>query len=559
MTAIANAATYDRWFKIADADMDGRLTGADAVQFFQRSGLSRDVLARVWDLANSSRAGFLDRLAFHKAMDLISIAQQGMEVTKESYLSALDEGIVLPTMAGLSEANGGGGGGGGAGTAAGGGGGGGRAAAVPASPPRRQQEGYAPPDADARREALRRSAAASASRKIPSRVVTSVVDGLKAIYFNKVRPLEEAFKFSSFFSACLNESDFEAKPSVLLMGQYSTGKTTFIKSMLGRDYPGAHIGPEPTTDRFVVVHHGLEERRTPGNTLAVQPDKPYQGLSGFGTGFLTRFEGAQCPAKLLEEITIVDTPGVLSGEKQRIERQYSFIDVCEWFAARSDLILLLFDPFKLDISDEMRQVIHALRGHDDKIRVVLNKADQVDHQQLMRVYGALMWSLGKVFKTPEVCRVYIGSFNADAPINTAKNPECAALFQREHEALLEDLHDIPARSCDRKVNEFVKRVRALKIHMLLIGCIRKSMPSMFGREKAQRKMLEGLPDLFYAVQREHHLPAGDFPDLNRFREILSAFDFSVFPKLSDNKLATVDSVLSEHIPALVRAFENPYQ
>jgi hypothetical protein len=27
----------------------------------------------------------------------------------------------------------------------------------------------------------------------------------------------------------LNESDFEAKPSVLLLGQYSTGKTTFIK------------------------------------------------------------------------------------------------------------------------------------------------------------------------------------------------------------------------------------------------------------------------------------------------------------------------------------------
>lgn len=36
--------------------------------------------------------------------------------------------------------------------------------------------------------------------------------------------------------------------------------------------------------RFVVVQHGLEERRTPGNTLAVQPDKPYQGLSQFGTG-----------------------------------------------------------------------------------------------------------------------------------------------------------------------------------------------------------------------------------------------------------------------------------
>jgi EH domain-containing protein 1 len=45
---------------------------------------------------------------------------------------------------------------------------------------------------------------------------------------------------------------------------------------LGRDYPGIHIGPEPTTDRFVVIYNGTDERRTPGNTLAVQKDKPYQ-------------------------------------------------------------------------------------------------------------------------------------------------------------------------------------------------------------------------------------------------------------------------------------------
>lgn len=104
--------------------------------------------------------------------------------------------------------------------------------------------------------------------------------------------------------------------------QLHAGKTTFIKHLLGREYPGIHIGPEPTTDRcrllrllclvlvllhpccelacvsedghtvrsqwraqlhlpegacrFVVVMHDVEERRTPGNTLIVQPDKPYQ-------------------------------------------------------------------------------------------------------------------------------------------------------------------------------------------------------------------------------------------------------------------------------------------
>ena len=41
-----------------------------------------------------------------------------------------------------------------------------------------------------------------------------------------------------------------AKPQVLLVGQYSVGKTSFIRYLLGRDFPGQRVGPEPTTDRF---------------------------------------------------------------------------------------------------------------------------------------------------------------------------------------------------------------------------------------------------------------------------------------------------------------------
>ena len=396
---------------------------------------------------------------------------------------------------------------------------------------------------------------------LTSKDVTSITDGLKRIYFSKIRGLEDTYKFGSFFSPLLQEGDFEAKPSVLLLGQYSTGKSTFIKYLLGRDYPGIHIGPEPTTDRFVVVHHGPTDRTTPGNTVVVQTNKPFTGLSQFGNGFLSKFQGAECDNRLLEEITLVDTPGVLSGEKQRIQRGYDFKQVCGWFASRCDLILLLFDPNKLDISDEFRSVMSTLKSHEDKVRIVLNKADQVDQQQLMRVYGALMWSLGKVFSSPEVPRVYIGSFSDESRMKKGTSASASqmwsSLFEKEQEDLLHDLYSMPKISCDRRVNEFVKRVRAAKIHFLIMGHLRKQMP-YFGQKKAQQRLLDRLQDEFVAVQREHHLHPGDFPDVQRYREILSAFDLSKFPKLEKGVLASIDQVLSEDVPGLMRKMGNPW-
>lgn len=34
-------AVYDKWFRVADADNDGRVTGKDAVTFFERAKLDR--------------------------------------------------------------------------------------------------------------------------------------------------------------------------------------------------------------------------------------------------------------------------------------------------------------------------------------------------------------------------------------------------------------------------------------------------------------------------------------------------------------------------------------
>ncbi|KAK6149728.1 hypothetical protein DH2020_017253 [Rehmannia glutinosa] len=438
---------YQTWFNFADSDRDGRLTGNDAASFFAMSSLSKPELKQVWAIADSKRQGFIGFKEFVTAMKARS------NYMIESYVLAVNlEKLNPPSMEGL--------------------------------------------------DVLLKSYTSLTS-------VTSVIDGLKILYNEKLKPLEATYRFNDFVSPFLTSSDFDAKPMVMLLGQYSTGKTTFIKHLLQSNYPGAHIGPEPTTDRFIVVMSGPDERSIPGNTVAVHADLPFTGLATFGGSFLSKFECSQMPHPLLEHITFVDTPGVLSGEKQRTQRSYDFTGVISWFAAKCDLILLLFDPHKLDISDEFKR--------------------------LMRVYGALMWSLGKVLNTPEVSRVYIGSFN-DKPVNEAAiGPVGKDLFEKEQEDLLLDLIDIPKKACDRRPSQ-------------------KEMPTLMGKAKAQRRLIDKLEDVFEKVQKEYHLPAGDFPSVEQFKEVLGRYNIDDFEKLKPKMIQVVDDMLGYDIPELLKNF-----
>nr|BAG64091.1 unnamed protein product [Homo sapiens] len=382
-----------------------------------------------------------------------------------------------------------------------------------------------------------------ARRKKEPELFQTVAEGLRQLYAQKLLPLEEHYRFHEFHSPALEDADFDNKPMVLLVGQYSTGKTTFIRHLIEQDFPGMRIGPEPTTDSFIAVMHGPTEGVVPGNALVVDPRRPFRKLNAFGNAFLNRFMCAQLPNPVLDSISIIDTPGILSGEKQRISRGYDFAAVLEWFAERVDRIILLFDAHKLDISDEFSEVIKALKNHEDKIRVVLNKADQIETQQLMRVYGALMWSLGKIINTPEVVRVYIGSFWSHPLLI----PDNRKLFEAEEQDLFKDIQSLPRNAALRKLNDLIKRARLAKVHAYIISSLKKEMPNVFGKESKKKELVNNLGEIYQKIEREHQISPGDFPSLRKMQELLQTQDFSKFQALKPKLLDDEEFALANHL------------
>ncbi|CAE7898773.1 Ehd1 [Symbiodinium necroappetens] len=344
------------------------------------------------------------------------------------------------------------------------------------------------------------------------------------IYEEKLRPLEKQLQFESFYdTAELSAAYFTSKPMVLVLGQYSTGKSTLISKLLKAEYPGLRIGPEPTTDKR------------------------------FGSRFLERFEGALMPEEevpVLSCLSFVDTPGVLSGDKQRVGRSYDFEGVMGWFAENADLVIVLFDPNKLDISDEFRRCLEALgKKSESKIRFVLNKAEKLDRFELARVFGALMWSLSKVINSPEMPHVFLSPASNQLDLS----PEALAFFQSEGERLRQELFQVPLDNTTRKVNDLLRRGRLLRCHALLVQQL-LTLRGPFGRRKVLRETITDpikLAAECAKVAQSSGIPLQDFPSAAALTAQFLKMGDTPVQEVPSPLLRKAEEALSKDIPALL--------
>lgn len=359
-------------------------------------------------------------------------------------------------------------------------------------------------DSEARR-ALRRPV----TREIASETEAVIRDTLLPLNEQYSGPLEE-------------ESDKRTPlPFVFLLGNHSSGKSSFINHVL--ESRVQNTGVAPTDDGFTIIMPGPRDGDQDGPSLVGDPDLGFTGLRSFGPALIHHTQ-LKVRANLgLDDLMLIDSPGMidsptdsLSGRPHggnlqgsslqggaRSDRGYDFEGVTRWFAERADVILLFFDPDKPGTTGETLAVLTtALAGMDHKLHIVLNKVDQFKKiHDFARAYGSLCWNLSKVIPRKDLPRIY----TMYTPVTTDRGNSGRSLrFQDQHRApaphnvadanlswkssladleasrddVIAEVRRAPERRVDNMVTHLYDSARQLRMHLEVMEVVRLELRAM---------------------------------------------------------------------------------
>nr|XP_012146746.1 PREDICTED: sarcalumenin isoform X1 [Megachile rotundata] len=409
-----------------------------------------------------------------------------------------------------------------------------------------------------------------------------ILKDLKKVYDNAIQPLESLYKYRDLSNRHFGDPEIFSKPLILFMGPWSGGKSSIINYLLDIEYRqtslrtgglrecleeqcktanGNDTGAEPSPAYFNILMHGEEEEILDGTQLAA--DWTFSGLQKFGQGLLDRLKGLRLDNKLLEKVNIVEIPGILEIRKQ-VQRLFPFNDACQWFIDRADIIFLVYDPSKLDVGPETEAILDQLKGREHQTRIILNKADQVKPEELMRVQGALIWNISPLMSSAEPPIMYSTSlwslpYEAGAPTR---------LLYAQERAFLRDLRTAIDKRVEHKIasaRRFAVRVRN---HAKMVDCYLTTYynhKTFFANKKEiSDKIVENPQDyhIYEGLSTLKNISRYDLPDPDVYRDFFRLNPLYDFPLLSSTctyfrgcPINRLDVAIAYDLPELVGKYK----
>jgi small GTP-binding protein len=247
--------------------------------------------------------------------------------------------------------------------------------------------------------------------------------------------------------------------SLVVLGEFNHGKSTFINALLGEAVLPTGITPttavlthisQGTPDATLVFETGERRKIAPGTLarwLTVEGEEADTGGKTGGKSNGSNGGSAESraglhhvelthPAPILaNQLMIVDTPGVNDINEQRAEITYGYVP-------RADAAIFLLDATQILTASE-RQFLEEriLRSARDRLVFVIAKADLVDQAELDETIRFARKHLGAIVSEPAIFAVSARralSGNADASGMPALVEHLRTAVDRERRQLLLD-------------------------------------------------------------------------------------------------------------------------
>jgi small GTP-binding protein len=196
----------------------------------------------------------------------------------------------------------------------------------------------------------------------------------------------------------------EERFSLVVLGEFNHGKSTFVNALLGTAL--LPTGITPTTAVLSHISHGPQPKAElvldSGERRVIDPARlgdwaTVEGLAAHpGEGAIHHIE-LQVPSPVLEHrLTIVDTPGVNDINEQRAEITYGYIP-------RSDAAVFLLDATQILTASE-RQFLEEriLRSSRERLIFVIAKIDLLDEAELAETVRFAREHLGRIVPEPAI-------------------------------------------------------------------------------------------------------------------------------------------------------------
>lgn len=232
----------------------------------------------------------------------------------------------------------------------------------------------------------------------------------------------------------------QGKTTIAFVGEFSAGKTSIVNRILSQDDPSVPLLPvsaKATTAIPTYISGGpstLYQFVSPDNLQKVISEETFKKISKEvldqikGVSSLIQYFVMKYKNPNLEKISILDTPGFNSNDKEDAERTIGVINECD----------ALFWVFDVNAGTVNRSSISLIKENLKKpLYVVINKVDTKAETDVNLVEQLIR----KTLRDEGVAVQQFIRFSAKAPLNNIMQPILSVTHSTEQESYINDFRD----------------------------------------------------------------------------------------------------------------------